>query len=69
VLLVKNRDQTKMEEGEYYAIETFGSTGRGKVVEEVRVDGLVSLMQDIHVHHRVTARTMQKSMMGLRTRP
>jgi len=34
VLLVKNRDQTKMEEGEYYAIETFGSTGRGTVIEE-----------------------------------
>ncbi|KAF8527373.1 methionine aminopeptidase 2-like protein [Hysterangium stoloniferum] len=34
VLLVKNRDQTKMEEGEYYAIETFGSTGRGRVIEE-----------------------------------
>ncbi|KAI0304730.1 peptidase M24, structural domain-containing protein [Russula brevipes] len=33
VLLVKNNDQTKMEEGEYYAIETFGSTGRGRVVE------------------------------------
>lgn len=27
------RDQAKMEEGEYYAIETFGSTGRGKVEE------------------------------------
>ena len=35
VCLVKNNDQTKMEEGEYYAIETFGSTGRGKVVESV----------------------------------
>lgn len=33
VLLVKNNDQTKMEEGEYFAIETFGSTGRGRVVE------------------------------------
>ncbi|KAL5518816.1 MAP2 [Sanghuangporus vaninii] len=33
VLLVKNDDQTKMEEGEYYAIETFGSTGRGRVIE------------------------------------
>ncbi|KAI0066565.1 peptidase M24A, methionine aminopeptidase [Artomyces pyxidatus] len=33
VLLVKNDDQTKMEEGEYFAIETFGSTGRGRVVE------------------------------------
>ncbi|KAI0783325.1 peptidase M24A methionine aminopeptidase [Abortiporus biennis] len=34
VLLVKNDDQTKMEEGEYFAIETFGSTGRGRVVEQ-----------------------------------
>jgi methionyl aminopeptidase len=36
VMLVKNNDQTKMEEGEYFAIETFGSTGRGRVVESVR---------------------------------
>ena len=35
VCLVKNNDQTKMEEGEYFAIETFGSTGRGRVVEAV----------------------------------
>ena len=34
VLLVKNDDATKMEEGEYFAIETFGSTGRGRVVEQ-----------------------------------
>lgn len=34
-MLVKNDDQTKMEEGEYFAIETFGSTGRGRVVESV----------------------------------
>jgi len=37
VQLVKNDDQTKMEEGEYFAIETFGSTGRGRVVESVRL--------------------------------
>jgi methionine aminopeptidase len=36
ILLVKNDDQTKMEEGEYFAIETFGSTGRGRIVEGVR---------------------------------
>jgi len=36
VVLVKSEDQTKMEEGEYFAIETFGSTGRGRVVDEVR---------------------------------
>ncbi|KZS93186.1 peptidase M24A, methionine aminopeptidase [Sistotremastrum niveocremeum HHB9708] len=33
VQLIKNDDQTKMEEGEYFAIETFGSTGRGRVIE------------------------------------
>ncbi|KIJ33367.1 hypothetical protein M422DRAFT_76487 [Sphaerobolus stellatus SS14] len=34
ILLVRNIDQTKMEEGEYYAIETFGSTGSGRVVDD-----------------------------------
>lgn len=38
VLLVANQDDTKMEEGEYFAIETFGSTGRGRVVESVSAD-------------------------------
>lgn len=33
VPIVKSDDETKMEEGEYFAIETFGSTGRGVVVE------------------------------------
>jgi methionyl aminopeptidase len=31
VPIVKGGVQTKMEEGEYYAIETFGTTGRGYV--------------------------------------
>jgi len=35
VPIVKSNDQTKMEEGEYFAIETFGSTGRGRVIEGV----------------------------------
>jgi len=35
VPIVKNQDQTKMEEGEFYAIETFGSTGRGMVIEDM----------------------------------
>lgn len=30
VPIVKGGDATKMEEGEFYAIETFGSTGKGK---------------------------------------
>jgi methionyl aminopeptidase len=28
------KDTTRMEEGECFAIETFGSTGRGRVIEE-----------------------------------
>lgn len=34
VPIVKSADQTKMEEDEVYAIETFASTGRGYVLEE-----------------------------------
>lgn len=34
VPIVKNNDQTKMEEGEFFAIETFGSTGNGYVLED-----------------------------------
>jgi len=41
VMLVRNDDQTKMEEGEYFAIETFGSTGRGRIVESVRISKFV----------------------------
>ncbi|KAL7746408.1 Methionine aminopeptidase 2 [Sorochytrium milnesiophthora] len=37
VPIVKGGEQTKMEEGEYYAIETFGSTGRGYVHEDLEV--------------------------------
>ncbi|KAJ5988818.1 hypothetical protein N7481_004028 [Penicillium waksmanii] len=36
---VKNNDQTKMEEGEIFALETFGSTGRGRTVEGSGVYG------------------------------
>lgn len=32
---VKNSDQTKMEEGEVFAIETFGTTGRAHLREDV----------------------------------
>ncbi|KAJ9285624.1 hypothetical protein DTO027B5_6423 [Paecilomyces variotii] len=36
---IKNNDQTKMEEGEIFAIETFGSTGRGYVTDGPGVYG------------------------------
>ncbi|CBN76547.1 conserved unknown protein [Ectocarpus siliculosus] len=35
VPIVKGGDATRMEEGEFFAIETFGSTGRGHVVEDL----------------------------------
>lgn len=51
VLLVKNEDQTKMEEGDYFAIETFGSTGRGRVVESVSLELVYSEMtRSDHIH-------------------
>ncbi|KAJ4268887.1 hypothetical protein NW762_002958 [Fusarium torreyae] len=31
---IKNRDQTKMEEGEVFAIETFGTTGTGRLYDD-----------------------------------
>ncbi len=40
VPIVKNSDQTKMEEGETFAIETFGSTGKGYVRDDVRLGTL-----------------------------
>lgn len=61
VLLVKNRDQTKMEEGEYYAIETFGSTGRGRVIEEVQSSDIIS--RNISNFIRANVHTMQKYLM------
>ena len=42
VPIVKSSDQTKMEEGETFAIETFGSTGKGYVRDDVRVQQLYS---------------------------
>lgn len=43
VPIVKSTDQTKMEEGEVFAIETFGSTGKGYVREDV--GSLQAIMQ------------------------
>lgn len=37
VPIVRSGDQTKMEEGEIFAIETFGSTGKGYVRDDVSV--------------------------------
>ncbi|KAG8963386.1 Methionine aminopeptidase 2 [Tulasnella sp. 419] len=50
--IVKSSDQTKMEEGEYFAIETFGSTGRGRVVES----GDCSHYAKVYDHRKVQLR-------------
>jgi len=36
VPFVKNKNRDKMEEGEVFAIETFGSTGKGYISDDVR---------------------------------
>ena len=48
VPIVKGGETTRMEEGEFYAIETFGSTGRGWVVEEGECS---HYMKDFHAPH------------------
>lgn len=49
VQLIKNNDQTKMEEGEHFAIETFGSTGRGHVIEEGECSHYAKVVDAPHV--------------------
>lgn len=48
VPIVKGGEQTKMEEGEFYAIETFGSTGKGYVQEDMECS---HYMKDFHAGH------------------
>lgn len=49
VPIVKGGDQTKMEEGEYFAIETFGSTGRGLVHEDMETSHYARVYDVQHV--------------------
>ncbi|KAJ3514020.1 hypothetical protein NLJ89_g2616 [Agrocybe chaxingu] len=55
VMLVKNNDQTKMEEGDYFAIETFGSTGRGRIVESGECSHYAQRVDAPHVPLRLTS--------------
>jgi len=55
VPIVRTGDQTKMEEGEYFAIETFGSTGRGRVVESGDVSHYARVPDAPHVPLRLTS--------------
>ncbi|KAF5368337.1 hypothetical protein D9758_002168 [Tetrapyrgos nigripes] len=55
VNLVRNDDATKMEEGEYFAIETFGSTGRGYVIESGECSHYARKIDAPHVPLRLTS--------------
>ncbi|KAI0785318.1 peptidase M24A methionine aminopeptidase [Irpex lacteus] len=55
VSLYKNDDQTKMEEGEYFAIETFGSTGRGKLVDGSEISHYAKVPDAPHIPLRLTS--------------
>ncbi|EIW86952.1 peptidase M24A methionine aminopeptidase [Coniophora puteana RWD-64-598 SS2] len=55
VPLIPTDDQTKMEEGEYFAIETFGSTGRGRVIESGEVSHYAKMDDAPHVPLRLTS--------------
>ena len=48
VPIVRGGEATKMEEGEFYAIETFASTGRGYVHEDLECS---HYMKDFNVGH------------------
>ena len=46
VPIVKNQDATRMEENEFYAIETFGSTGRGLVLEDMETSHYMKIYDE-----------------------
>mmetsp|Transcript_4679 Transcript_4679/g.9083 ORF Transcript_4679/g.9083 Transcript_4679/m.9083 type:complete len:1148 (+) Transcript_4679:210-3653(+) len=48
VPIVKSSDETKMEENEIFAIETFGTTGRGYIVEDLECS---HYMKNFHAPH------------------
>lgn len=55
VPIVKSSDQTKMEEGEIFAIETFGSTGKGYVTDDMETSHYALRPDAPNVPLRVTS--------------
>eukprot|EP01118_Nematostelium_gracile_P005451 TRINITY_DN1728_c0_g1_i11.p1 TRINITY_DN1728_c0_g1~~TRINITY_DN1728_c0_g1_i11.p1 ORF type:complete len:460 (-),score=133.34 TRINITY_DN1728_c0_g1_i11:34-1371(-) len=53
--IVKGGDATKMEEGEFFAIETFGSTGRGYVSEDMECSHYAKVADAPHVPLRMAS--------------
>ena len=63
VPIVKGGDQTKMEEGETFAIETFGSTGKGYVRDDVSSESGMSTFSKLTASSSWKYRTMRKGQM------
>lgn len=55
VPIVKTEDQTKMEEGDVFAIETFGSTGNGYVRDDMEVSHYAKSTDVQHVDLRLSS--------------
>lgn len=55
VPIVKSNDQTKMEEGDVFAIETFGSTGNGYVRDDMEVSHYAKNIDAQHVDLRLSS--------------
>ncbi|KAI3430135.1 uncharacterized protein J3R85_008143 [Psidium guajava] len=53
VPIVKGGEQTKMEEGEFFAIETFGSTGKGYVREDLECSHYMKNFDGGHIPLRL----------------
>ena len=53
VPIVKGGETTRMEEGEFYAIETFGTTGRGWVTEDMECSHYMKVFNAPHVPLRL----------------
>ena len=65
VPIVKGGEQTKMEENEFYAIETFGSTGRGYVVEDMECSHYMKNFDAPHVPLRMPGKMIFGEWTGL----
>lgn len=65
VPIVKGGDSTLMEEGEFYAIETFGSTGRGIVHDDMDCSHYMKSFESVYQSLRLQS---SKQLLGMITK-
>ncbi|KAL3077547.1 hypothetical protein niasHS_012253 [Heterodera schachtii] len=63
VPIVKNGEQVKMEENEFFAIETFGSTGKGHVHDDMETSHYMK-NYDLHEEHIPLRLTRSKKLLA-----